>query len=132
MKFDRPLQVGAVGGHGPIRYFVGEYEPSQSIKFRFTGPKGFDGFHGYEVMAAPGQPVVLRHTLRMTARFPALLTWPVAFKPMHDALMEDSLATAQSSLGQLPQVSPWSPWVRFLRWAMSGGKANKQTKPVSH
>ena len=131
MKFDSPLQVGATGGHGPIRYFVEDYKPGQSIKFRFTGPKGFDGFHGYEVIEAPGQPVILRHTLGMTARFPAVLTWPLMYKPMHDALMKDSLATAQASFGQFPQVSPWSPWVRFLRWAMSGGKAVKQMAPVS-
>lgn len=48
MEFDRPLSVGARGGHGPIRYFVEEYVPGESIKFRFTGPKGFNGFHGYE------------------------------------------------------------------------------------
>ena len=45
MEFDRPLDVGATGGHGPVRYFVEEYTPGQSIKFRFTGPKGFNGFH---------------------------------------------------------------------------------------
>lgn len=130
MKFDRTLQIGAEGGHGPIRYFVKEYEPGRLITFRFTSPKGFDGFHGYEVIAVPGQSVVLRHTLRMTARFPATVTWPVIFRPLHNALMEDSLATAQASLGHHPQMSPWSPWVRFLRWAMSGGKANKQMTPV--
>lgn len=46
MDFDHSLGVSATVGHGPIRYIVEEYIPGKSIKFRFTGPKGFDGFHG--------------------------------------------------------------------------------------
>jgi len=41
MKFDRPLQVGAVGGHGPIRYTVEAYEPGRRIRFRFTAPRSW-------------------------------------------------------------------------------------------
>ena len=47
MRFDRPLTVGAIGGHGPIRYTVEEYEPGRMIRFRFTGPPGFHGGHGF-------------------------------------------------------------------------------------
>jgi len=36
LTLDRPLQVGAVGGHGPIR-------------FRFLSPEGFVGTHGFDV-----------------------------------------------------------------------------------
>jgi len=125
MEFDRPLEVGATGGHGPIRYFVEEYVPGQSIKFRFTGPKGFDGYHKYDVLQ-DGNSVILRHTLEMETRGPALLTWPLVFCPMHDALLEDSLAVAQISLGLSLIIQPWSLWVKFLRWAMSGGKMDPQ------
>jgi hypothetical protein len=45
MRFDRPLQVGAVGGHGSIRYTIEAYAPARSIRFRFTGPPGFIGYH---------------------------------------------------------------------------------------
>jgi len=65
MEFDRTLGVGARGGHGPIRYFIEEYVPGESIKFRFTGPKGFNGFHGYERIKATANTAVLRHTLEM-------------------------------------------------------------------
>jgi hypothetical protein len=129
MEFDRPLCVGASGGHGPIRYFVEEYTPGQSIKFRFTGPKGFNGFHRYEIVRTAEQSVVLRHALKMATHGPAILSWPVAFRPMHDALIEDSLATAQASLGEPPRMQAWSPWVRFLRWAVSRGKARSQVTP---
>jgi hypothetical protein len=129
MKFDRPLQVGAVGGHGPIRYVVEAYHPQESIRFRFTGPRGFDGTHGYEVDASDAETVVLRHTLEMTTRGPAVLSWPLMFRPLHDALIEDSLATAEASLGYPPTLQPWSRWVRFVRWVMSRGRARLQVTP---
>ena len=53
MRFDRPLAVGARGGHGPIRYDVAAYAPGRSVRFRFTGPKGFNGFH--ELAAEPSR-----------------------------------------------------------------------------
>lgn len=129
MEFDRPLSVGARGGHGPIRYFIEEYVPGESIKFRFTGPRGFDGSHGYEWMRTTADTAVLRHTLEMTTHGLAVLSWPVVYQPMHDALIEDSLATAEASLGHAPHIQPWSLWVRFLRWVISGGKARAQVTP---
>lgn len=129
MEFDRFLGVGATGGHGPIRYFVEDYTPGKSIKFRFTGPKGFDGFHGYEIISTSKQPATLRHTLEMNTRGLASVSWPLVYRPMHDALIEDSLTTAQASLGLTPQVRPWSLWVKVLRWVVSGGKARSQVTP---
>jgi hypothetical protein len=123
MAFDRPLGVGAKGGHGPIRYVVQEYTPGRSIRFRFTGPKGFEGYHGYEILSGPGQSVVLRHTLKMDAHGPALVSWPLVYRPLHDALLEDSLATAQVSLGLSPRIQPWSLRVKVLRWLVSGGRS---------
>jgi len=46
--------------------FVEEYKPGRSIKFRFTKPKGFKGFHGFEVLSNTEPSVVLRHTIEMT------------------------------------------------------------------
>lgn len=122
MIFDRPLGVGATGGHGPIRYFVEEYMQGKSIKFHFTGPKGFDGYHGYEILNGSGRLIILRHTLKMNTHGWAVLTWPLAFRPMHDALLEDSLAIAEVSLGLSPKIQRWSLWVKFLRWVLSGGR----------
>lgn len=129
MVFDRPLEVGAAGGHGPIRYIVEDYQPGRSIRFRFTGPKGFNGSHGYEVVAGGPGTVVLRHVLEMTTSGLAVLSWPFMYRPLHDALIEDSLATAQASLGDPPTVKPWSIWVRILRWLVSRGKARPQVTP---
>jgi hypothetical protein len=126
MKFDRPLGVGASGGHGPIRYVVEAYAPGRSIRFRFTGPSGFNGHHGCDAIPTGPESCILRHSLEMTTSGLATITWPVAFRPLHDALVEDALALGQASLGQAPQAPRWSPWVRALRWLMSGGKAPSQ------
>lgn len=129
MTFDRPLGVGAQGGHGPIRYFVEHYTPGQRIRFRFIGPAGFDGYHQFEVIGAGETGCVLTHTLEMTARGPARLTWPLIFRPLHDALIEDALALGQASLGLTPSVRPWSGWVKLLRWLISKGRTRPQTLP---
>lgn len=129
MEFDRPLQVGATGGHGPIRYFVESYAQGSSVRFRFTGPKGFNGHHRFEIFEISTQACVLRHTLEMDAIGPAVVSWPLVFCPLHNALIEDSLALAQASLGQRPVVREWSSWVKLLRWLVSKGQARVQTTP---
>ena len=129
MKFDRPLSIGADGGHGPIRYFVEDYNPGHSIKFRFTNPKGFKGFHRYEIVKSTQTSVLLRHTIKMAIQGSAMLTWSLFLRSLHDALLEDSLTTAQASLGMIPQIQAWSPWVKIIRWVMSGGKAKPQIRP---
>jgi len=126
MKFDRPLSVGAKGGHGPIGYYVEEYNPGHSIKFCFTSPKGFKGFHEFDAVKSSNGAVFLRHRIEMELEGSALLTWPLFIRPLHDALLEDALSTAQASLGIAPQMRPWSSWVKIIRWIMSGGKAQTQ------
>lgn len=107
------------------------FSPGREVTFRFTGPRGFDGFHRLEVLPSGEGRAVLRHTIDMNTRGPALLTWPLVFRPLHDALLEDALALAQDNLGAMPEVRPWSGWVRFLRWALSSGKARGQQELFS-
>ena len=119
MKFDRPLGVGARGGHGPVRYFVEAYEPGQSIRFRFSAPRGFVGMHGFNVVeVAPGVSR-LRHVLEMRVEGVARVSWPLAFRWLHDALIEDALdcAEAHSQSPTDKQRQSWSRPVRVLRWA---------------
>jgi hypothetical protein len=129
IQFDRPLSVGADGGHGLIGYSVEEYKPARSIKFHFTKPKGFKGFHRFEVLNKAHQSVSLRHTIEMTLHGFAFLTWPLIIRPLHDALLEDAFATAEASLGMIPKMRAWSPWVKLIRWVISGGKARLQISP---
>lgn len=115
MRFDRPLGVGATGGHGPVRYQVVAYEPGHWVRFRFSGPRGFDGFHEFTVHRAD-KHAELHHLLAMTARGPARITWPLLWRPLHDALIEDSLDRAeQAATGTVRVPARWSRYVRLLR-----------------
>jgi hypothetical protein len=98
MKFDKPLAVSANGGHGPIRYFVEEYVPGKRVVFRFTGPKGFNGYHGYDVFELEKDKTELRETLKMNTHGMAQISWPLIFRPLHDALIEDSFASLNCGL----------------------------------
>ena len=122
MKLDRPMAVGASGGHGPIRYVVEAYTPGQSVRFRLTAPRGFEGWHGFEVLDATPAHCVLEHRIEMRARGPALLYWPLVIGPLHDVCVEDVLSQAQLSLGLEPRPVPWTARVRLLRWLASGGR----------
>jgi hypothetical protein len=125
MRFDRPLSVGADGGHGPVRYAVVDYEPGRRIRFVFKAPRGFNGWHELQLQPE-GDGTLMRHTIEMNTTGPALFTWPLAIRWLHDACLEDAFTTAEASLGLAPTVVPWSPWVKLLRWVMSGGKAGPQ------
>jgi hypothetical protein len=126
MTFDRPLSVSANGGHGPIRYIVEEYIPGKRVVFRFTAPNGFDGYHGFDVYELESDRTELRQTLKMSTHGMARLSWPLIFGPLHDALVEDSLSFAELHLNHTPTVLEWSWWVKFLRYAISGGKSRLQ------
>ena len=128
-QLDSPLAVGAIGGHGPIRYLVEAYTPGQSVRFRLTAPAGFDGWHGFEVLDATPAHCVLEHRIEMKARGSALLFWPLVIGPLHDVCVEDVLSQAQLALGNTPRQTPWPAYVRLLRWLMAGGK--RLAPPVS-
>ncbi|MBF6329233.1 SRPBCC family protein [Nocardia transvalensis] len=116
MRFDGPLKVGAVGGHGPVRYTVDQYEPGRWVRFRFTGPRGFDGFHEYTIHPDGNGTVVLRHLLAIHARGPARLTWPLLWRWLHDACVEDSLDRAEQAVtGAVARPARWNAVVRMLR-----------------
>jgi hypothetical protein len=117
MRFDRPLQAGAVGGHGPVRYRVEEYTPGQRVRFAFTGPPGLTGTHDFSVEPAEAG-AKLRHTIAGRASGAMLLAWPLLLRPFHDALLEDALDKAELALtGKVARPNRWSWWVRFLRRA---------------
>ncbi|MEV7025399.1 SRPBCC family protein [Kitasatospora sp. NPDC093558] len=120
MRFDGPLAVGASGGHGPVRYTVVGYQPGRWVRFRFNGPRGFDGFHEFTVQPATesgnGGGTLLRHTIVMRAHGPARVSWPLAFRWLHDALLEDALDRAVRACGgTVATPARWTPYVRLLR-----------------
>lgn len=114
MRLDRPLGVGAAGGHGPIRYVVEAYEPGVSIVFRFTGPEGFDGTHTFSVEPL-SEGARLSHVLTMDTSGKASLSWALVYRPLHDALVEEAFDRAAAAVGEPLATPPWSLWVRMLR-----------------
>jgi len=120
MRFNGPLAIGAVGGHGPIRYTIEAYEPGRRIVFRFSAPKGFDGTHSFQASAREGG-CELRHVIQMRVSGRALLTWLLVIRPLHDALLEDALDKAESILNEGDWVQRrWTLWVRVLRRILPG------------
>lgn len=120
IKFDRPLAVGAIGGHGPVRYVVSAYAPGRRVVFDFTSPTGFRGSHAFEVVAHAIDQTLLRHELRMSVSGWAKLSWPLFFRPMHDALIEESFDRAERECGGVPaRMHQRSAWVRILRAQLS-------------
>ncbi len=113
MRLDRPLGVGAAGGHGPIGYVVEAYSPARSVRFRFTKPAGFVGNHRFEVEPVDASRTKLRHVIEMEARGLAWLKWAVVIRPLHDAVLEDALDRAEKFIGKQPSSRPWSCWVRI-------------------
>jgi hypothetical protein len=114
MRLDAPLGEGAAGGHGPIRYRVEAYEPGRLVRFRFTSPRGFEGNHAF-VVKPSGEGSLLRHELVMRATGLARFSWPLLFRPLHDALIEDALDRASAELGHPAAPRRWPLRVRLLR-----------------
>lgn len=129
MRLNGPLGVGAAGGHGPVRYVVTCYEPGRRVEFEFMGPAGFNGWHSFTAIRRAENATLLRHELDLWPSGAAVLTWPIFFRPLHDALIEEGLDRAERECGASPAF-PWrrSVWTRILRASFSTRKA---ARPVS-
>jgi hypothetical protein len=116
MHLDRPLGVGATGGHGPIRYVVEAYAPGRSLQFRFLTPVGFVGVHRFEIEPRTGRQTVLRHVIDMRVSGRAYWAWLFVIRPLHNALLEDALDRAACAVGKSTPLRRWSLWVKWARW----------------
>ncbi len=114
------LRPGSEGGHGPIRYRVLEHQPGRLVRFGFTAPDGLLGEHRYEL--APGEDgLLLRHVLSARTKGRMRWQWPLLFRPLHDALIEDSLDRAVAVVSGVPcQPARWPARARALRWLLRG------------
>jgi hypothetical protein len=115
MKLDNGLQAGSKGGHGPIRYLVQEYKPGESIKFKFTKPTGFNGFHKFEITETGSNKTELKHTIDMNTSGAAVLVYPIAIRWLHDAYIEDAFDKVENHFTPVKKFSKWSIWVKLLR-----------------
>jgi hypothetical protein len=98
MRLDRPLGVGADGGHGPVRYHVTRYQPGRLIEFTFRAETGLLGTHTLEVEdRGPGR-CLLRHRLVARPVGTMRLLWPAMVRPCHDAVLEHLLDNAERAV----------------------------------
>jgi hypothetical protein len=114
IRFDRPLGVGARGGHGPIRYAVSAYAPGRRVQFTFTG-SGVDGFHEFELIDGGASHCVLRHTLMAHFSGALRIAWPLVIHPLHDACLRDIMDRAEAATGGAAGPRPHSASVRLRR-----------------
>lgn len=122
MVLDRPVSVGAHGGHGPIRYHVTGYDPGRRVEFAFDPGTGLVGTHVLSVEPAGPAAAHVRHVLEGDLRGSAVLRWTLVTRWLHDAVLEDLLDRAEAAVGTGPtRPARWSPWVRLLRRGMAPG-----------
>lgn len=117
MKLDNGLKVGSKGGHGPIKYFITEYNPEKCIVFKFD-MIGFNGFHKFEITALEPNKTELSHIINLTTTGLATLKWALAIRWLHDAYIEDAFDKVENHFINNKKRSSWSWWVRLLRKVM--------------
>ena len=115
--FDRPLGVGATGGHGSIRYSVVKYERGRRVVFEFTPGSGLSGTHGFELEELGPDRSRLTHVLDaepslwMRPLVPILIGW-------HDAMVETAFDRAElGATGSLERPTRIPLWLRIVNRA---------------
>ena len=115
MKFKDGIQVGAKGGHGPIRYSVEKYNLDEIIQFKFSKPNGFNGVHKFEIKELDKEKTEIKHTIDMNTTRKGTLIWTFAIRSLHNALIEDELDKLENNFSDNQKSTKWNMWVRFLR-----------------
>lgn len=114
VEFDRPLGIGASGGHGSIRYSVEQYEPGRRILFRFTPGTGLSGVHGFELQPLKPDRTRLTHFLDAQASLWMRPFLPILI-PWHDAIVETAFDRAElEATGSLRRRTPIPRWLRVV------------------
>lgn len=126
LEFDRPLAVGARGGHGVIRYSVEAYEPGRFVRFRFDPGHGLDGFHRFDIVPLDDGRTRLAHTLDTRIEGATRLLRPLLLS-MHDTLIRQLLDNAvRATGGRVECPTRMALWIRAMnaveaRLTASGG-----------
>lgn len=115
MKLDKGLTIGSNGGHGPIGYKVSEYEPGKRIRFQFSEPKGFIGFHEFQMRSMGPKSTEVKHTIDIQTTLGGTVQWFSFVKWLHDALIEDAYDKVENNLLDKNLQPQWNLWVRILR-----------------
>lgn len=115
MRLNKGLVVGSKGGHGPIGYTIHQYQPGELIEFEFTKPQGFNGFHRFEIEPLSENQTSVKHIIDINTTGLGLLSWPLAIRWLHDALIEDAFDKIENQFLSEPKRTEWNLWVKMLR-----------------
>lgn len=114
LRLDRPLSVGADGGHGPVRYRVTAYEPGRSVRFDFAPPS--DGHHRLDIEPLGPDRCRVRHVLVENQGPMAALSWALVIRPVHDTVIEELFDNAErAATGAVARPTRRTPYVRLLQ-----------------
>jgi len=127
MKFDRTPQLGAVGGHGHIRYRISIYQPHQHVRFQFEGLSGIRGYHEFIVTELSHNSCRLSHDVRAELSLIGIRNWYFLIAPLHDALIEDLLDQLESELSGIHVQQKWGLRVRLMRRLFLAKKRSDRT-----
>jgi hypothetical protein len=130
--FDRPLAVGAAGGHGSIRYSVLEYQRGRRVVFRFSPGGELSGTHGFELEPLGPGRTHIAHFLDaqispwMRPLVPILIGW-------HDAMVETALDRVElEATGSHQRRTRIPRWLRIAnRTEIAIGRALGKLPPRS-
>ncbi len=128
MRFDRPLGVGADGGHGPVRYHVTGYQPGRRVELTFHPRTGLTGTHTLEVEERGPHACVLRHRLSARPAGRMRLLWPALVRVCHDTVLEHLLDNAERAVTGTVTHPVRYPW--RARLAVSTESARVRTVPM--
>lgn len=118
MKFHQGMEIGAIGGHGPIRYSIKSKIPGREIVFQFIKPKGFHGTHGFTIEEVTASKTRITHTIEMHTSILGFLQWMLVIRWLHDDLIEDAFDKIENQATTSNKKSQWSIWVKLLRFIL--------------
>jgi len=127
-RFDRPLAVGADGGHGVVRYHVTGYQPGRSVELTFHPVTGLIGKHTLEVEDRGPHACVLRHRLDARPVGRMRLLWPAIVRVCHDTVLEHLLDNAERAVTGTVATPVRYPW--RARLAVSLERPRPRAVPV--
>ncbi|MEV1143012.1 DUF2867 domain-containing protein [Micromonospora sp. NPDC049799] len=131
MRFDRPLAVGADGGHGPIRYHVTGYEPGRRVELTFHPRTGLIGSHILEVEERGPHACLLRHRLSARPVGRMRLLWPALVRVCHDTVIEHLLDNAERAVTGTVAHPVRYPWRARLAVSMESVRVRVVPIPIA-
>ncbi|GIE47406.1 hypothetical protein Ani05nite_09400 [Amorphoplanes nipponensis] len=131
VRFDRPLAVGADGGHGPVRYHVTGYEPGRRVELTFHPRIGLIGTHVLEVEERGPHACVLRHRLSARPVGRMRLLWPALVRTCHDTLIEHLLDNAERTVTGTVAHPVRYPWRARLAVDLGSGRVRAVPVPAA-